>query len=162
MADETKVVKDKRLKHGHTAGGKVSPEYNSWAQMLTRCNNPGDKNFKDYGGRGIKVCGLWVEFKNFYADMGERPKGTTLDRIDNNGDYCQGNCRWATQEQQHRNKRSNRLLSCRGVTQCAQAWADQLKMSKHTLFTRLRLGWSMKQIVDTPVRSYECRTLIRR
>lgn len=80
--------------------------YRSWKSMRTRCNNPNEKSYKDYGGRGITVCKRWDSFVNFYTDMGERPEGDfSLDRIDNNGNYEPSNCRWATREQQNRNHR---------------------------------------------------------
>lgn len=74
--------------------------------MIKRCTNPNDKDhWKDYGGRGITICERWRSFKDFLADMGERPDGRTLDRIDVNGNYEPGNCRWATKSEQQRNKR---------------------------------------------------------
>lgn len=86
--------------HGRTG----SPEYESWRGMRERCTNPKNKRFKDYGGRGIKVCDRWGQFENFYADMGVRPIGKTLDRKDNDGDYEPSNCCWATDAEQRANK----------------------------------------------------------
>lgn len=91
-------------KHGHTAG-KFSPTYQSWAHMLQRCTNPNRLYYKYYGGKGIKVCDAWAHsFETFLADMGERPLGKTLDRIDPNGNYEPSNCRWATLSEQSRHR----------------------------------------------------------
>ena len=90
--------------HGHTIFGKSST-YISWQCMGSRCNNPKAAGYAYYGGRGIKVCERWHQFENFLADMGERPEGMTLDRVDSNGNYGPGNCRWATYSDQSRNQR---------------------------------------------------------
>ena len=91
----------RRWKHGMSQ----SLTYVSWYGMIKRCEDPHHRSYPNYGGRGIKVCERWHSFENFLADMGERPKGTTLDRIDNNGNYCPGNCKWSTFLEQQRNKR---------------------------------------------------------
>lgn len=93
------------MKHGHCWRGGATPTYRSWHSMRARCQTVTMTGFENYGGRGIRFCARWDDFNNFLADMGERPPGTTLDRIDVNGDYEPGNCRWATKRQQESNKR---------------------------------------------------------
>lgn len=89
--------------------GKDRATYNGWLSMIQRCTDPSDLHYKNYGGRGITVCERWKDFENFYADMGKKPDGLTLDRIDNDAGYSPDNCRWATRAQQQRNRRCNRL-----------------------------------------------------
>jgi hypothetical protein len=99
----------RHLIHGHTKGGVYSPTYSSWQSMHARCRYSHRDTDKKYAKRGIGICDRWESFGNFLDDMGIRPKGTTLDRVDVNGDYTPGNCRWATPIDQARNRRNSKL-----------------------------------------------------
>jgi hypothetical protein len=100
-----------RYRHGHGTGYRHTPMYRAWSMMISRCTNPNVARYVDYGGRGIAVCERWRSFENFLADMGERPSGMTLDRIDNDGNYEPGNCHWTTRDEQARNTRSAKLTA---------------------------------------------------
>ena len=127
--------------------------YNIWHCMLQRCLNPKAPNYHRYGGRGIQVCARWRSFEAFYEDMGDPPSDDhTLDRIDNDGAYEQGNCHWATGDEQHSNKSSNRNLTHEGVTMTAAQWARSVGLPKVTLLGRLNSGWSVEQALTTPRR----------
>ena len=134
-------------RHGK-CGTKI---YRLWKGMVNRCHQPSDFNYKYYGARGIAVCARWRDFKNFYSDMGERPKGKMLDRRNNNGNYSPDNCEWVTAKQSGNNRRSNRLLTLNGETKTLTQWAEFLGISHKTL--RARLGvyrWSEERTLTTP------------
>ena len=115
-----------------------TPTYRIWIAMRSRCTNPNNAGFHKYGGRGIKVCARWQSFENFFADMGERPEGMTLEREDNDGNYEPTNCRWATPAEQSRNTRRNRMLTYAGETLCMADWAERRGVGWDTLYHRLR------------------------
>ena len=135
------------LKKGRIAihGMSYSREHITWASMKARCCNKNAPDYKNYGGRGIKVCDRWKNsFKNFYKDMGKRPKGMTLDRIDNEKGYYKENCRWATNKEQQNNKRSNHLLTYAGKTLTITQWENETGIKRNTLYARInRCGWSI-------------------
>lgn len=89
----------------HGQSGKMTPTYSSWQNMKARCNNPNFTAYKDYGGRGIKVCQRWYKFENFFEDMGKKPRRLTIERINNEKGYCLQNCKWATRKEQSNNQR---------------------------------------------------------
>jgi hypothetical protein len=122
--------------------------------MLQRCLNPNNPNWSNYGGRGITVCEEWQNsFETFCLDIGKRPPGNSLERIDNDGSYCKENCVWAKATRQARNKRNNRLLSFNGKTQSLAEWSEELAIPYFTLHARLRRGWSVEQTLSTEVKS---------
>ena len=138
-------------KHGHSSRESNSPTYNSWLSMHNRCKCESNPSFHNYGGRGIKVCKRWKDFRNFLEDMGERPKGTELDRYPNqNGNYDPSNCRWATLKQQHRNTRRNRLITAFGKTQCVAAWAEEFNQPYYRLLQRLNARWNPELAISKP------------
>ena len=133
------------LKHGHAAveTAKRSRTYSIWASMLQRCRSSYATNFAYYGGRGIKVCDRWSDFRNFLADMGECPKGLTIDRIDVDGNYEPGNCRWSTQAEQNRNKRPQKnsiMVVYRGEEMALSIAARLSGLNKDTVYSRIRRG----------------------
>lgn len=123
--------------------------YNIWANIKQRCLNINGSGYKDYGGRGIKICKEWEKsFINFYKDMGDRPEGKTLDRIDNDGDYCKENCRWVDRKTQNRNSRHARKIKYNGEIRCLTEWAEELNINYHTLCHRFYvLKWPIKKCV---------------
>ncbi len=133
-------------------GKKVkTPGYGAWADMLQRCKNPKLKNYRLYGGRGIKVCERWQSFDNFHADMGDKPPGMTLDRIDSNGDYKLSNCKWSTPLEQSLNTSRNHRVTFQGQTMTITEWAREIGIKPVTLFSRItQLGWSIEDALSTP------------
>lgn len=128
----------KRMVEMHTTHGMYgTPEYRTWRSMVDRCTNPNSQCWSDYGGRGVTVRKRWLKFENFYADMGNRPEGTTLDRIDVNGGYEPDNCRWADRKTQARNKRNNHLIEHGGETLTMAEWAERSDMPQWKLKQRL-------------------------
>lgn len=147
------VGKISNFKHGEAK----SPEYQSWIDMIRRCRDEDNISWKFYGGRGIKVCERWHNFLNFLRDMGRKPfLDAQIDRNDNQGNYCPENCRWATRQEQARNKSNNVFLTYQGETKCLAEWANILGVRYQTLHDRLRkLKWSIGRVLSTPVKEYK-------
>ena len=142
------------------------PEYSVWRSMIARCYNEDDESFENYGARGIAVSAKWTGpdgFKRFLNDVGRRPSELhSIDRIDNDGDYTPGNVRWATRDQQCRNRRSNVMITVNGETLCMLDWANRLGVWSSTIAARLRLGWTEEDAVTKPVQPRNKRALCQK
>jgi hypothetical protein len=133
----------RNTKHGLS---RAQPrEYRSWKDMRSRVLCESNDDYADYGGRGITICDRWSDFALFFADMGERPSGMTIDRANVNGNYEPGNCRWATGKVQANNKRSNRKITWNGVTKNLQEWCDQLQIERTKVSYRLSIGMPLEE-----------------
>ena len=139
-----------RVRHGHARGHSQSTTHAIWAAMKQRCLNPSDRSYFRYGGRGIGICQSWMQFANFLRDMGERPAGMTLERIDNNRGYGPANCRWATRFEQMRNMRRNRILEIDGRRLCLTEWAEEFGIDRKIVDSRLRPGWDVLRALAQP------------
>lgn len=136
-----------------THGQRRTRLYTIWFHMKTRCESPNDKNYSDYGGRGISVCSEWKNsFLAFYqwAMASGYSHDLTIDRRDNNGNYCPENCRWITIGQQQNNRRSNHQMTAFGRTQNIKQWADEFGVPYHTLLYRVAHGWTPERALTTP------------
>jgi len=132
--------------------------YGIWRTMLSRCHNPNARSYCYYGGRGISVCPQWRTFDGFFADMGERPAGLTLDRIDPRGNYEPGNCRWVDMKTQQRNRTNNRPISFAGRVATEPEWAELLGVRPGLIKLRLWRGWSAERALTTsPCDAMRCR-----
>lgn len=131
------------------SSAKHKPEYSVWKQMRGRCSNPNANGWDRYGGRGIRVCQRWQSsFANFYADMGPRSSPQhSLDRINNEGNYEPGNCRWATRCEQMRNTRSNVRLTFGGETLSMAEWKEKTGLTYATIRNRHSRGWDVQRLL---------------
>lgn len=127
--------------------------YNTWSAVKQRCHNPESNLYKNYGGRGIKMFQEWYnDFSTFYKDMGEKPIGFSLDRIDPNGNYEPGNCRWASSKQQARNKRNTVYLSYKGERKPLAELAEIHGIKRKIVEWRLKNGWSVEDALEKAIR----------
>lgn len=142
-------TKKSNTKHGRSFSGT----YYSWKSARGRCLNPNNPVYHNYGGRGIKFCDRWSNFRNFLEDMGERPsKEHTLDRINTNGDYEPGNCKWSLPIEQANNKRSSRFETVGCVTLTVAQWARESGLPQGALTQRLAKGMTMAEAISKPLR----------
>jgi hypothetical protein len=159
MRDHMKSVIDKRIEsernitHGHAPRSQFSRTYQTWRNMINRCELPSDKDYPRYGGRGIKVCPQWrASFETFLANMGQRPDGMTIERTDPNEHYTPGNCAWATRRVQANNRSTNCRLTHDGMTLTVAQWAVRLGLRPGLIAKRVHLGWSDSDALTRPIR----------
>lgn len=148
-------LKTEQLKSGIRQtkhGMQKTPTYTSWQSMKTRCSNPNFKHYHRYGGRGISYPSEWEVFDNFYKDMGVRPEGTTLERLDNDKGYSKENCVWATRKEQARNTTTTIKIKHKDQELCMLDWANNLDIP----YTRLRTAIKNGKSIDQILRSSEC------
>ena len=136
----TQFTKEKSTKHGKSR----DQIYKIWQSMLTRTRTKTKKSHL-YFDKGIKVCERWMSFDNFYTDMGEKPEGKSIDRIDGNKGYSPENCRWATLEEQNNNTSKNHLITAFGKTMTLALWGKELNIKPNTICHRIRRGWSAEK-----------------
>lgn len=145
-----------------THGMSLKAEYGVWLSMRNRCYNPSVKGYINYGGRGITVCPEWRDsFDQFYKDMGKKPTPKhSIDRINNDGNYEPGNCRWATHRDQCNNRRGNISLKYNGKTQTPAQWGRELGISRATIIQRLSYGWTVERTLSTPLKYQKKRHIL--
>jgi hypothetical protein len=149
---KAELAKQRFTKHGAKVDRKPTPEYVSWSLMRDRCNNHNNPNFNYYGGRGISVAKEWDDFNVFLADMGQRPNGSTIERIDSNGNYEPVNCRWATRKEQARNRAYCRRVLWDGQERLLWELADEHKVPVHIVHQRLHQGWDLNRTLTQPIK----------
>lgn len=139
-------------KHGDSPSSGMSKEYRTWAGIVKRVTNANAENYRHYGGRGIGVCDRWSgSYANFLEDMGRAPSlGHSIERIDNDGNYEPGNCRWATRAEQSANRRTSVLLSLNGTTRAQEEWGSVTGIGGLAIHKRLKRGWSVERALTVP------------
>lgn len=152
----------KNFKHGYNQTGKRKPEYKAWDAVIQRCTNPNDARYPDYGGRGIYVCERWMDFCGFIEDLGDRPDGTSLGRINNDGHYSCGqceqcrmhgremNCRWETPLQQMNNTRRSHYIEFKGERITLAEAGRRLGWPYGIIHGRLNIGWPLEKALSVP------------
>lgn len=147
MADQKHTSKKRG---GYKSELYNSPLYRSWYNMKTRCLNKNTAEYTRYGLRGISICEKWLDFKGFLEDMGiSYKKGYSIDRIDNNGNYCKENCQWADKKQQANNRRTSRILEFKGDKKTLAQWSDLIGIKRTTISQRIDYyGWSVEKALS--------------
>lgn len=141
-----------KITHGHTRGGKTSSEYYSWSHMIQRCTNPSNKSYTNYGGRGIDVCGEWLDYNRFFADMGAKPSPKhTIERVDNDLGYSKDNCIWATNEVQVNNRRNTIFVELNGTRLLLTEACLKVGIPYSTVYGRMAKGLPDNQLFVKPI-----------
>lgn len=165
------IIRGCDLKDGHTKSCGCDPKrhnkkhglggtrlYSTWNGMKRRCSNPNDKEYKNYGGRGVKVCDEWIDdFTKFYnwAVSHGYDDNLTIDRIDVNGNYEPSNCRWVTMKTQQNNKSNNHLITYNGETHTMKQWSEMTGISYEAIRSRLRKNWTVEKTLTVPVKEHK-------
>lgn len=139
-------MRERKTTHGMVG----TPTYHCWEGIVSRCRLPSHPSYHRYGGRGIKICDRWLKFEGFLEDMGVKPDGLTIDRIDNEGDYEAGNCRWVGMDVQNNNRGDNVYIEAFGEKLTVAQWARRLGISSVALAYRIEHGWSPEEAVSIP------------
>lgn len=143
------TIGDRTRKHGMSN----TPTYSTWAAMIKRCTNSNDSRFPYYGGKGISICKAWRSFNEFLKDMGEKPEGKSIDRIDTTGNYCKENCRWASPLEQSNNTTRVYKITYKNETHTISEWSRKLDLPYGTLRRRIvEKKWSPEESFLTPIR----------
>lgn len=145
------LVKEKIKKLRYKHGMSRSATYLAWRGMKSRCLNPKHRAYHRYGRKGVIICDEWINsFESFYNDMGEKPKGLTLDRINGNKGYFKENCRWATYKQQARNMKCNRIIEYKGERKTLAEYAEKFGLNPTTLLYRIKANWPIEKALTKP------------
>jgi hypothetical protein len=144
------------MKHGNAQRGKHTPTYKIWAGMIKRCTVKSCHAYPYYGGKGIQVCERWRDFSCFLADMGEKPIGMSIDRIDNSKNYFPENCRWILIKHQTKHRTNSLVLEAFGKKQSIDDWSKETGLSYYTIYLRKRRGMSDEIAVSKPYSPLIC------
>jgi len=141
-----KAAGDRKRTHGMSK----TKTFHAWQNMLDRCENKNSVSYPGYGERGIAVCDEWHNFINFYNDMGEKPKGKSIERINNEKGYCKENCKWATAKEQMNNTRYSKILTLNGISLTISLWSERLGINRSTLYNRSLRKWTDERTLTLP------------
>lgn len=151
------LKKEKFTNYRH--GKRKTATYSSWAHMKERCTDINSRIYQRYGAQGILMCERWSVFANFLEDMGDRPEGTTIDRVDNSKGYFKENCRWATKKEQSTNRTSTRFITWENQTYSIKDWSELKGIAYRTLVNRFDAGWTTERaLTERP--NARCKRLV--